>query len=52
MTDKGFNLFDECVHLSPQEEEYISFSWGDSEMYTSGSIAKIKIWEGSDTVKH
>ena len=47
MTDKGFNLFDECaarcVHLFPQEEECeeecTSSSWGDSEMYTSSSIA-------------
>ena len=72
MTDKGLNLFDECatrcVHLSPQEEECTSSSWGDSKMYTSGSIAnlqsmlteikksgtiaKIKIWVISDTVKH
>ena len=41
MTDKGFNRFDECAarcaHLRPQEET--SFSWGDSKMYTSGSIA-------------
>ena len=39
MTNKGFNLFDECQHLSPQEEECISSSWGDSQMCTSGSIA-------------
>ena len=72
MTDKGFNLFDECaarcVHLSPQEEECTSPSWGGSKMYTSGSIAnsqrmlteinesgaiaKIRIWVESDTVKH
>ena len=43
MTDKGFNLFDECaarcVHLFPQEEECTSSSWGDSNMYTSSSIA-------------
>ena len=42
MTDKGFNLFDECaascVHLFPQKEECTSFSWGDSKMYISGSI--------------
>ena len=72
MTDRGFNLFDECaarcVHLHPKEEEYTSSSWGDSKMYTSGSIAnsqrmlteinesgaiaKIRIWVESDTVKH
>ena len=72
MTDKGFNLFDECaarcIHLFPQEEKCTSSSWGDSKMYTSGSIknsqrmlteinksdaiAKIKIWVESDTVKH
>ena len=43
MRDKGFNYFDErgsrCVHLPPQEEECTSSSWGDSKMYTSGSIA-------------
>ena len=42
MTDKGFSLFDECasrcVHLPLQEEECTS-SWGNSKMYTSGSIA-------------
>ena len=72
MTDKGFNLLDECgskcAHLSPQEEECTASSWGDSKMYTSdsiassqrilteinksGTIAKIKIWVESDTVKH
>ena len=72
MTDRGFNLFDECaarcVHLRPKEDEYTSSSWGDSKMYTSGSIAnsqrmlteinksdaiaKIRIWVESDTVKH
>ena len=72
MTDKGFNLFDEwaarCGHLSPQEEECTSSSWGHSKMYTfgsignsqkmlteinkSGAVAKIKIWVESDTVKH
>ena len=68
MTNKGFNVFDECVHLSPQEEECISSSWGDSKMYTSGSIAnsqrmlteingsgaiaKMRIWVKSDTTKH
>ena len=43
MTDKGFNLFDECaarcVHLFPQEEECTSPSWGDNKMYTSSCIA-------------
>ena len=72
MTDKGFNLFDECaarcIHLFPQEEKCTSSSWGDSKMYTFGSIknsqrmlteinkndaiAKIKIWVESDTAKH
>ena len=72
MTDKGFNLFDECaaicVHLSPQEEECTSSLWGDSKMYTPGSIAnpgrmlsqinefaaktKIRIWVESDNVEH
>ena len=72
MTDKGFNLFDKCatrcVHLSPQEEECTSSSWGDSKIYTSGSIAnsqrmlteingsgtvaKIRRRVESDAVKH
>ena len=43
MTDKGFNLFDECtaicVHLSPQEQECTSSLWEDSKMYTAGSLA-------------
>ena len=72
MIDKVFNLFDECasrcVHLSPQEEECTSSSWGDSKMYTSGSIAssqrmlteikesctiaKIMVSVERDTVKH
>ena len=72
MADKGFNLFDEydvrCIHLHPQEEEWASSSWGDSKIYTSGSISnsrrmlternesdaigEIKIWVESDTVKH
>ena len=72
MAAKVFNLFDKCaprcVHLFRQEEEYTSSSWGDSKMYTSGSIensqrmlteinesgtiAKIVIWVDSDTVKH
>ena len=71
MTEKEFNLFDECaarcVHPFPQEEECISSSWEDSKMYTSGTIAnsqrmlaeingsdtiaKIRIWVESDTVK-
>ena len=73
MEDKGFtNLFDECafrcVYLFHKEEEHTSSSWGNSKMYTSGSIVnsqrmlneinengaivKIRIWVGSDTVKH
>ena len=72
MTDKRFNIFDgcaaKCIHLFPQEEECTSSSWGDSKMYTSGSIAnsqkmlteindsdaivKKRIWVESDTVKH
>ena len=43
MTNKGFNLFDDCavrcVHLFPEEEEYTFSSWGDSKTYTSGGIA-------------
>ena len=43
MADKAFNVLDECadrcVHLFPQEEKSTSSSWGDSEIYTSGSIA-------------
>ena len=66
MIDKGFNLFDECiagsVHLSPQEEQctsslYTSGSIANSqrmltEINKSGTIAKIRIWVESDTVKH
>ena len=56
------------VHLPPQEEECTSSSIGDSKMHTSGSIAnsqrmlteinesgsiaKLRIWVKSDTVKH
>ena len=43
MTDKGFNLFDECaarcVHLFLQGEGCASFSWRDNKMYISGRIA-------------
>ena len=43
MVEKCVNLFDEfvseCVHLYPQVEECISSSWGDSKMYTPGTIA-------------
>ena len=43
MTNKEFNLFDECasrcVNLSPQEKESTSSSWRDNKVYTSGSIA-------------
>ena len=62
MTDKGFTLFDQCLHMSSQEEECICSSWEDSKMYTPGSIAssqrmlteinesgataKIRIWDG------
>ena len=38
MTNKGFDLFDECVHLSPWEVQWTD---GDSKIntYTFGSIA-------------
>ena len=72
MIDKGFIIFDECgsrsVYLFPQEEKCTTSSWGDSKMYTSGSIAssqrilteinksdaiaKIRIWAERHTVKH
>ena len=64
MTDKAFNLLDECpvrcVRLFPQEEEYTSSSWGESKMYTSeknetnesGTISKTRNWVESDIVKH
>ena len=43
MADEGLNLFNECaaecVHLCPQEKECASSSWGDSKMYTPGTIA-------------
>ena len=46
MTDKRFSHFDECaaryLRLFPQEEECTSSSWGDSKMYTSGSIANLQ----------
>ena len=38
------NLFDgcaiECVHLCLQEEECTSSFWGNSKIYTPGTIAK------------
>ena len=56
------------LSVPPQEEECISSSWGDSKVYTSGSIAnsqrmlneineigaiaKIRIWVESNTVEH
>ena len=64
MTDKAFNLLDECpvrcVCLFPQEEEYTSSCWGESKMYTSennetnesGTISKTRNWVESDIVKH
>ena len=43
MTDKGFNLLDECAarceHLYPQKEACISSSRRSSKIYTSGTIA-------------
>ena len=46
MADKGLNLFDkhaaECGYLCHQEEEGTSYSWGDSKMYTLGTIANSK----------
>ena len=43
MTDKGLNLFDdcvaECVYLCPQEEECTSSSWGQSKISSPGTIA-------------
>ena len=46
MKDKGFNRFGEYatrrLPLFPQEEECTSSSWGDSKMYTSGSIANLQ----------
>ena len=70
MAGKGFNLFYDCaaryVHLSPQEEEYTSFSWDVSKICTSGSTdnsqrmltkvnesdAKVRVLVENDTVKH
>ena len=38
MTNIGLNLFDKCAanckHLSLQEEECISSSWGDNKIYS------------------
>ena len=43
LTDKGLNFFDdcaaECVYPCPQEEECTSSSWGNSTVYTPGTIA-------------
>ena len=43
MTDKDLNLFYEfaarCVHLSIQEEQCNFSFWGNSKMYTCGTIA-------------
>ena len=43
ITDKGFNLFDDCAarcaYIFPHEEGCTSSSWGDSKMHTSDSIA-------------
>ena len=72
MTHKVFDLFDECaarcVDLFLKKEECTSSFWGDSKMYTSGSmtnsqtmlteinesgaLAKIRIWMEIDSVKH
>ena len=55
-----------CVHLFPQEEECTSSSWGTikcrhlatdsqrmlTEINKSGTIAEIRIWVESDTIKH
>ena len=42
-TGRGLNLFDdcaaECVYLCPQEEECTSSSWGQSKIYTLGTMA-------------
>ena len=49
MTDKGFNLFDECaarcIHLLPPEEECTSSSWRESKMWHLAVISGIKIWQ-------
>ena len=46
MAGKWFTVFDECapryVYLSPQEEQCASSSWGDSKIYTFGSIASLQ----------
>ena len=43
MADKNLTFFNECaaeyVHLCPQEKKCISSSWGDSKVYTPGTIA-------------
>ena len=56
-----------CVHLFPQEEECTSSSWETikcrhlatansqrmlTEINKSGTIAEIRIWVESDTIKH
>ena len=72
MTGKVFIFFEESaarwVHLFPQENQCTSSSWGDSKMYTYGSIAysqrmlteinkscaiaKKEVWVEIDTVKY
>ena len=68
IADKGFNIFDECAARLSTSVPSTSSSWGDSKMYTSGSIAnsqrmlteinesgtiaEIRIWVESDTVKY
>ena len=47
MIDKSiFQSFDECVarcvHISPQEENCTSSSWGDRKIYTSGSRVNLQ----------
>ena len=46
ITDKGFNLFDQCaarcVYLFPQQEECTSSPLEDSKIYTFSSIANSK----------
>ena len=46
MSGKGLNVIDDCagkwVYLRSQEAEWTSSSWGDSKIYTPGTIGNLK----------
>ena len=47
IAEKSLNLFDDCaarcVYLFLQEEERTSSSYGDSKMYTTGTIGNSQV---------